>query len=124
MVSQRSGRHPETFLEPMASLSFSMSPWRPMATQSIPQTIKCLIFPDVQTLVLITFFFNPQYRNLIICLLYNHNRILVYIQYITLIFQCRLYVSYICIIHKLVLLSSTYADRSEGYMLIGVRGIC
>ena len=37
MVSQRSGRYPESFLEPVASLSSSMGPWRAMATPFSPK---------------------------------------------------------------------------------------
>ena len=38
MASRRSGRHLKTFLEPVASVSQSISPWRSMATPFTPKT--------------------------------------------------------------------------------------
>ena len=39
MVSRRPGRYLKTFLDPMASLSFNMGPWRATATPFTPQII-------------------------------------------------------------------------------------
>ena len=38
MVSRRPGRHLKTFLEPVASFSLSMSPWRAMVTPNVPKS--------------------------------------------------------------------------------------
>ena len=40
MVSRRSGRYLETFLEPVASLCSSIDPWRAMVTPFMPKTMK------------------------------------------------------------------------------------
>ena len=44
MVSRRSGRYLETFLEPVAPLSSSMGPWRATATPFSPKIIDFLTF--------------------------------------------------------------------------------
>ena len=38
MTSRRPGSHLKTFLEPVASFSLSMSPWRAMATPNVPKS--------------------------------------------------------------------------------------
>ena len=61
MVSRRSGRHLEAFLEPMASFSQSMSLWRAMATPFMPKIIDFYAFWVLNLLLLSMFFFENEF---------------------------------------------------------------
>ena len=54
MVSRRPGRYLKTFLEPVASFSLSMSPWRAMGTPFVPKIKDNLLKIDVLALGMLT----------------------------------------------------------------------
>ena len=60
MVSRRSGRYLETFLEPVAPLSSSMGPWRATATPFSPKIMDFVKFPKPEVVI---FSKNPKSQN-------------------------------------------------------------